>query len=1073
MFVGKQTVKTPKKMKEEIFNQTKRIRIAIIILSIVWLLPLVGSTQEIVSRDDQEFIKIDVSEQSPFSIRLLLQDLDSLSNAKVAISHETSVIYIYPYEVNLLDLFQQVNEILRDANHKDSAYTESEKEIITSQLIEKYGDWLIDYSKTGIRETVNDSCHTALPFCTGTIYTFPGGVNTGLAQVGPEYDCIGEERNPAWYYMKIANPGNIVIKMSSAPLEDIDFCLWGPFGDPYLPCPLNNSQGGLTGSKVIDCSYLSDEIEYAEIPSASAGQYYILMITNYSNRPCEITFQKLSGSATTDCTILPPPASSNSPVCINNNIQLTAATAGGATYNWTGPNNFSSNLQNPVIPDAQYVNSGTYSMTITINGNTSEPTTTDVLVIDPPTAQLTAGSNATFCYGDSVKLVVTATGIGPFTAQISGGGGIPSSLSFNESPGIIWLSPGASTTYTLTGISNAGCSGTASGSVAVTVRPAPTADFTSSNLCSGISTSFFDESTIASGTISEWNWDFGDGTANSNLQNPTHIYTNPGNFNVTLDVSSNFGCSSSLTLPQVIKSTPNVNAGTDKTINYGTITSLSGTASGGSGSHTYQWQPADKVVNSTSLNSNTQIIYEATQFTLTATDANGCQKSDEMQLSIIGGPLTCNIEVTYPEVCKGSSSTLKANSSGGAGPDFYEYDWVSEPAGFTSNLQEITVTPMQTTKYKVHIFDGYTDVYSDFTIVVNENPVVTAANDLSIPHGTSTILSCNVTGDHGPYQYQWSPVNFVETPNAQSPQTTNLYESRVFSVEVTDTKGCIHSDVMSVTITGDALSVAVQAESPICRNDSTTLISMVGGGNTGNETPTYIWADQNGTFVSDEAQPIVSPDYTTTYTVIVNDGYNEVEGSFKVVVNQLPVINLIPNDPKIVVINDSEPFSIGACVFDSILISAGNPGAGYQWSNGSVDQIITVSTSGIIYDEQSYDVKVTDPLTTCSNTAHLTVIFTFSNCSYGFEENDLNSEVNIYPNPNDDGMFKLTSSMMENDVIAEVFNSQGKIVFSKLYESTPSAELNEVIDLSSQPSGIYIMRMYNQNRAVIKKLIIK
>jgi PKD repeat protein len=1060
-------------MKKEILIQTKRIQITIIILSVVWLLPLIGRTQEIVTRDNHEFIKIDVSEQSPFSIRLLLQELDSLSNAKVAISHEVSTIYIYPYDVSVGKLIEEVSEIIQAVSSKDLMLSADEKDIITSKLVANHGDWLVDYSATGLRSTENDSCHTALPFCTGTIYTFPGGVNTGSAQSGPNYSCLSTQPNPAWYYMKIDQPGNITIRMSSDPSRDIDFCLWGPFPDPYLPCPMNNSQGGLTSQKVVSCSYSPDDVENAVINGAQTGQYYILMITNYSNSPCEITFQKTSGSATTDCTILPPPASSNSPVCINNHIQLTAATAGGATYNWTGPNNFSSNLQNPVIPDAQYANSGTYSLTITVNGNTSEPTTTDVLVIDPPTAQLTAGSNTTFCYGDSVKLVVTATGIGPFTAQISGGGGIPASISFTESPGIIWLSSGASTTYTLTGISNAGCSGTASGSVAVIVRPVPTANFTSSNLCSGINTSFLDESTIASGTISEWNWDFGDGTPNSNLQDPTHIYTNPGNFNVTLDVTSNFGCSSSLTLPHVIKSTPNVNAGADKTINYGTITSLSGTASGGSGSHTYQWQPADKVVNSTSLNSNTQIIYEATQFTLTATDANGCQKSDEMQLSIIGGPLTCNIEVTYPEVCKGSSSTLKANSSGGAGPDFYEYDWVSEPAGFTSNLQEITVTPMQTTKYKVHIFDGYTDVYSDFTIVVNENPVVTAANDLSIPHGTSTILSCNVSGDHGPYQYQWSPVNFVETPNSQSPQTTNLYESRVFSVEVTDTKGCIHSDVMSVTITGDALSVAVQAESPICRNTPTTLISMVGGGNSGNETPTYIWTDQDGTFVSDEAQPIVSPDYTTTYTVKVNDGYNNAEGSFKVVVNQLPVIDLIPNDPKIVVINDSEPFSIGACVFDSILISAGNPGSSYQWSNGSVDEIITVSTSGIIYDEQSFDVKVTDPLTTCSNTAHLSVIFTFSNCSYGFEENDLNSGVNVYPNPNTDGVFKLTSSVMKNDVIAEVFNSQGKNVFTKLFDGTSSGELDEVIDLSSQPSGIYIMRLYNQNRAVIKKLIIK
>lgn len=1061
-------------MKKGNYNQTNGFRKLIIIILFGLILPLVGSTQEVITRDNKEFLKIDLSELSPFSTRLLLQNLNDLNNAKVAISHEASTVYIYPFDVSIQDLSQQVKEIMQDASFKNLSISDQEKEHITSKIIEQYGDWLMDYSKTGIRSTENDSCHTSLPFCTGTIYTFPGGVNTGLAQVGPFYDCIGEERNPAWYYMKIANPGDITIKMSSSPLEDIDFCLWGPFPDPYLPCPMNNSQGGLTESKIVDCSYLPDEIEQAVIEDTETGQYYILMITNFSNHPCEITFQKFSGDATTDCTILPPPASSNSPICVNNNIQFTAATVGGATYNWTGPNNFSSNQQNPMIPNAQYNHSGTYSMTITVNGTVSEPTTTDVLVIDPPTAQLSAGSNTTFCNGDSVKLVVTATSIGPFTAQISGGGGIPAIVRFDESPGEIWLSPSTNTTYTLTGISNAGCAGTVSGSVEVTVRPVPIADFSSSNLCAGLNTSFIDESAIASGTVNEWNWNFGDGSTNSNLQNPSHIFSNPGNFNVTLEVASNFGCSSLITLPHTIKPTPAVNAGLDKTINYGTTTALSGTASGGSGIHTYQWQPANKVVSPDALATNTQIMEEATQFSLTATDANGCQKSDAMQLSIVGGPLNCNIEVTNPEVCKGNSTSLKANASGGAGPEFYEFEWESEPAGFNSNLQEITVSPQQTTKFTVHIFDGFTNINRNFTVVVNENPVVATAADMTIPHGTSTLISCNVTGDHGPYTYLWSPATLLETPNAQATQTVNLYESKVFSVGVTDTKGCTHSDVMSVTISGEALAVAVQAESPICRNTPTRLITMVGGGNTGNETPTYSWTDQNGTFVSNEAQPLVSPDYTTTYTVKVWDGFNEVEGSFKVVVNQLPVIDLIPDNPKIVVINATEPFSIGACVFDSIQISAGNQGAQFLWSNGSVEQGVTASTSGIIYDEQNYNVVVTDPLTTCSNTAHLTIYFTFSNCSYGIEEEySSESGINIFPNPNEDGIFNLRSTILKNDVFVDVFNPQGKVVYNKVYKGAPTGELDEVIVLQDQPVGIYILRLQNQNKTVVKKLIIK
>ena len=54
---------------------------------------------------------------------------------------------------------------------------------------------------------------------------------------------------------------------------------------------------------------------------------------------------------------------SNSPVCINSEIQLNAS--GGTNYQWTGPNGFTSTEQNPVIPDASALNNGTYSCEIT------------------------------------------------------------------------------------------------------------------------------------------------------------------------------------------------------------------------------------------------------------------------------------------------------------------------------------------------------------------------------------------------------------------------------------------------------------------------------------------------------------------------------------------------------------------------------------------------------------------------------------------------------------------------------------------------------------------------------------
>lgn len=51
---------------------------------------------------------------------------------------------------------------------------------------------------------------------------------------------------------------------------------------------------------------------------------------------------------------------------------------------------------------------------------------------------------------------------------------------------------------------------------------------------------FYDNSTDPDGTITSWQWDFGDGNT-STQQNPTHVYTSPGTYNVTLRVTDDNG----------------------------------------------------------------------------------------------------------------------------------------------------------------------------------------------------------------------------------------------------------------------------------------------------------------------------------------------------------------------------------------------------------------------------------------------------------------------------------------------------------------------------------------------------
>ncbi|WP_299180851.1 gliding motility-associated C-terminal domain-containing protein, partial [uncultured Chryseobacterium sp.] len=72
---------------------------------------------------------------------------------------------------------------------------------------------------------------------------------------------------------------------------------------------------------------------------------------------------------------------SNSPVCINSIIQLNA-TSGAATYNWTGPNGFTSTQQNPTIPNATAAHSGVYTCQITGLGDCDGSFVVNVVVGD-------------------------------------------------------------------------------------------------------------------------------------------------------------------------------------------------------------------------------------------------------------------------------------------------------------------------------------------------------------------------------------------------------------------------------------------------------------------------------------------------------------------------------------------------------------------------------------------------------------------------------------------------------------------------------------------------------------------
>ena len=139
-------------------------------------------------------------------------------------------------------------------------------------------------------------CNLATPFCAGSnAFSYPAGVNAGTGQHGPNYGCLGSTPDPAWYYMQVDLSGNIEFEIHTTPKRDVDYICWGPFTSYTLPCVAQltgdsyshgshhspGPGGNYPTFNTVDCSYDPSWEEWCYIPNAVAGNYYILLITNY------------------------------------------------------------------------------------------------------------------------------------------------------------------------------------------------------------------------------------------------------------------------------------------------------------------------------------------------------------------------------------------------------------------------------------------------------------------------------------------------------------------------------------------------------------------------------------------------------------------------------------------------------------------------------------------------------------------------------------------------------------------------------------------------------------------------
>lgn len=170
-----------------------------------------------------------------------------------------------------------------------------------------------------------------------------------------------------------------------------------------------------------------------------------------------------------------------------------------------------------------------------------------IFVYRHPVAAFTAD---TVCWGDTTTFLNTSQCVDGNIDYVfwNFGDGITSNV---FAPQHVLQTQTDSFRTTLTIITNHGCRDTIS--QWVKTRPIPVFHFfpTEKTGCAAFTTAFIDSSMVAGGKITNWLWNFGDGNS-THKRYPVHTFTEPGNYRVTLKVTTSYGCGLEKALPYPI-----------------------------------------------------------------------------------------------------------------------------------------------------------------------------------------------------------------------------------------------------------------------------------------------------------------------------------------------------------------------------------------------------------------------------------------------------------------------------------------------------------------------------------------
>ncbi len=347
----------------------------------------------------------------------------------------------------------------------------------------------------------------------GKVEIVPDGATTAATSfilkqtVGCAYDLVVEPKT----FCKAGGSGTVTVTPSA------EACLWSLTGPSWVSVPTESN----TGTKTVN--------------------FTVTELTTFTQRDGDIRITD-APYATSISQANPGPLSptSNGPICAGNTLQLNV-TGGleGATYAWTGPNNFTSTQQNPSIPNATVTASGNYTVKQTADGCDSATATLAVVV--NPNPEITAFT--------AVPPSITKGQESTLTATFTDGTGVitPGNIAVTSGTGVK-VSPTSPTTYTLTVTSNTTPScGTKTATVAVAVD-CPAMTVTPASLSNGTAGVAYGPVTFGNtggfGTVT-YTVSFGALPTGMNLATTGVLSGTPttaGPFNFTVTATDSNGC---------------------------------------------------------------------------------------------------------------------------------------------------------------------------------------------------------------------------------------------------------------------------------------------------------------------------------------------------------------------------------------------------------------------------------------------------------------------------------------------------------------------------------------------------